>query len=172
MKISRLLLAAGVALAALTSLPRAQTTVQFPTTPWSGFAPARIECGSLLAANFNSSADQAIYISVPSATYAIDSIAISNPSVSLDTAVGGFYTAASKGGVAVVANTQAYSTLTTNDANTTGNYMTATLATAGSTTMFNGYAQANQISVLYLSLTTPQGAAATADVRVYCRPLY
>jgi hypothetical protein len=139
------------------------TTMQFPTMGWGGFAPARIECGELLGANMNSTADQAIPISFPSAKYVITEIDITNPSVSLTTAAGGFYSAASKGGVAIVSSGQAYSTLTTNAANTTGNEMTATLATAGNTTAFN-------LSQIYLSLTTAQGAAATADVRVYCRP--
>lgn len=150
----------------------AQTQYQFWNTPWQGYAPARIECGWLYGANMNSTADQAIPISVPSATYVLDSIWVSNPSISLTTAVGGFYTAASKGGVTVVANTQAYSTLTTNAANTTGNAFAVTLATAGQTTAFQGPTGTSAIKTLYLSLTTAQGAAATADVRVYCVPLY
>ena len=152
---------------------RAQSPIfQFPTTGWGGYAPNRIQCGTLTGANMNSTADQAIPLSVPTATYMIDSIAISNPSTSLTTAAGGFYSAASKGGVAVVASSQAYSTLTTNAANSTGNTMLATIATAGSTTAFNGAGQSSQIATLYLSLTTAQGAAATADIRVSCRPLY
>ncbi len=150
----------------------AQTNFQFPNAPWQAFAPSRVQCGWLYGANMNTTADQAIPMSVPSATYMIDSIAVSNPSVSLTTAAGGLYTAASKGGVAVVANTQAYSTLTTNAANTTGNSFLLTLATAGSTTDFQGPTQASAVNTLYLSLTTAQGAAATADVRVYCRPLF
>lgn len=149
----------------------AQTNFQFPNAPWQAYAPARIECGWLPGANFNTTADQAIPISVPSGTWMVDSITISNPSISLTTAAGGFYTAASKGGVAVVAAAQAYSSLTNHTANTTGNAMLATIATAGNTTMFNGYQQSSPINTLYLSLTTAQGAAATADVRVYCRPL-
>ena len=149
---------------------KAQVQQQFPTTPWNSFAPARIQCGVLKGANFNITTDQAIPISVPTATYMIDSIDISAPSVSLTTAQGGFYTAVSKGGVAVVASTQAYSSLTTNAANTTGNAMQATLATAGNTTEFAGYQQASRIQTLYFSLTTGQGAPATANIRVYCRP--
>lgn len=151
---------------------RAQTQVQFPNAPWNGFAPGKIECGWLLGANMNVTTDQAIPISVPSATYMIESIAISNPSVSLTTAAGGFYSAASKGGVAVVAAAQAYSGLTSNTANTTGNALLATIATAGNTTVFQGPSQTSPISTLYFSLTTAQGAAASADIRVYCRPLF
>lgn len=168
-------LAAGFAITAIGGQFRAeaQTQMQFPTTPWEGYAPATVQCGELLGANMNVTTDQAIPISVPSGTYIVDNITISNPSVSMTTAAGGFYSAASKGGVAIVASGQAYSTLTTNAANTTGNAMVATLATAGTTTAFGGYAAgANQISTIYLSLTTGQGAAATADVRVRCRALY
>lgn len=158
------LLAVSLALPA-SAATIAGSTTQFPTSPWGGFAPARVQCGQLLGANFNSTSDQAIPISVPSVNYMLDSITIDNASVSLDTAAGGFYTAASKGGAAVVANTQAYSTLTAAAANAAGSAMTATLATAGSTALFN-------LPTLYFSLTTGQGAAATANIRVYCRPLY
>ena len=161
----KFLLAGVVALlgghAALAQSP----TMQFPTSPWGGYAPARIECGRLLSANMNTTSDQAIPISVPSATWMVSEIVVSNPSRSMTTAAGGFYSGASKSGVAVVASGQAYSALTTANANATGNAMVATIATAGNTTAFN-------TKVLYLSLTTGQGAAATADVRVFCRTLY
>lgn len=146
---------------------------QFPTSPWNGYAPAVVQCGWLYGANMNVTTDQAITISVPSAAYSINSILISNPSVSLTTAAGGFYSAASKGGVAVVANTQTYSGLTTNAANTTGNLLAATLATAGLTTNFLAASSSTvNTNTLYFSLTTAQGAAATADIRVLCNPLY
>lgn len=163
------LLVVGLFLAGVAS---AQTQFQFPNSPWQAFAPNELQCGTLLGANFNVTTDQAIPISVPSALWAIDQISISNPSISLTTAQGGFYSGASKTGVTVVANTQAYSTLTTNAANTTGNYMQPTLSTAGNTTAFQGYAQTSQIKTLYLALTTAQGAAATADVRIYCHAIY
>ena len=166
-------IAAAALLAVAAILPAdAQTQIQFPTAPWGGYAPTHIECGRLLGANMNVTTDQAIPISVPSATYLVDSIVVSNPSVSLTTAAGGVYSAASKGGVAIVGSGQAYSGLTSNSANTTGNALGLTIATAGLTTAFQGYAQTSQISTIYLSLTTGQGAAATADVRVYCKPLF
>ena len=158
----------GLALAlGLASSALAQgTQFQFPTAPWGGYAPGQIECGRLLGANFNTTADQAIPISVPSPIYAVEFIWVSNPSVSLTTAAGGIYSAASKGGVAVVASSQAYSVLTTNAANTSGNGLLLTLATAGGNqTIYN-------VNTMYLSLTTAQGAAATADVRVVCDALY
>lgn len=141
----------------------AQTQYQFPTSPWSAFAPGTVQCGWLIGANMNTTADQAIPVSFPSVNYRIGAITVSNPSVSLTTAVGGFYPAASKGGTAIVANSQVYSGLTTNAANTAGNQLSVTLASA--TTMYN-------LRTVYFSLTTPQGAAATADIRILCNPLY
>lgn len=139
---------------------------QFPTTPWQSYAPARVQCGKLAGANFNSaSADQAIPISAPSALYMLDAITINNASLSLTTAAGGFYTAAAQGGVALVAATQAYSTLTSAANDAAGSAMSATIATAGAT-------NALDLPVIYFNLTTAQGAAATADIRAFCRPLY
>lgn len=172
MRLKNLLAAAAVAAFALIGQARAQTQYQFPTTPWSAYAPAEVQCGLLYGANMNTTADQAIPISVPTGTWMVDTIVVSNPSVSLTTAAGGIYSAASKGGVAIVSSGQSYSALTTNAANATGNALLLTISTAGATTMFQGYAQASRIGTAYLSLTTGQGAAATADVRVYCRPLY
>jgi hypothetical protein len=143
----------------------AQTAMQFPTTPWGGYAPARVQCGALTGANMNVTTDQAIPISVPSRLYMLDAITINNASVSLTTAAGGFYTAASKGGTIVVAAAQAYSTLTAAANDASGSAMSATIATAGAN-------NALDVTTLYFSLTTAQGAAATADIRVFCRPLY
>lgn len=154
---------------------RAQGTVQqFPMTPWNAYAPARIQCGELLSANFNTTSDQAIPISVPTNGYMVDSILIDSPSTSLTTAEGGFYTAASKSGVTLVASSQVYSALTTNAVNTTGNALLATLTTASNTTAFSGNLNTSNtpITTVYLSLSTAQGAAATANVRVFCRPMF
>lgn len=92
------------------------------------------------------------------ATFIIDNIRACNASISLTTAVGGIYTAASKGGIAVVANTQGYSALT---GPTLG--VALTLAPAGLDEL--------TADALYLNLTTPQGAPATADVFVFGMPL-
>ena len=172
----KMLLAAVCALAFAGSA-MAQTNGQFPQTPWNAFAPARIQCGWLYGANMNVTTDQAIPISVPSGIWVLDSITVDEvfplqPLVSLTTAQGGFYTGAGKTGITVVASTQAYSTITTNAVNTTGNVVGMTLATAGTTTAFQGPTQTSPIKTLYLSLTTAQGAAATANVRVFCKPLY
>ena len=124
-----------------------------------------MQCGELLGANMNTAADQPIYISAPTALYSLASIEVSNASVSLLTAAGGIYTAVAKGGAAVVAANQAYSTLTAAATNAAGSTLLLTIATAGSTAYFN-------LGTLYFALTTPQGAAATADIRVRCTPLY
>ena len=67
--------------------------------------------GELIGANMNSTGDQQIVIFSAPAKYIIRRIVATNASISLTTAVGGIYTAVSKGGTAVVANSQAYSTL-------------------------------------------------------------
>ena len=114
--------------------------------------------GSLIAADFNSTADQKITIFSNPSKYIIRRIVVTNASVSLSTAAGGIYTAVSKGGTAVVAAAQAYSTLTGSTL-----FLDLTLNGTGnaSTTV------KSSIPNLYLSLTTAQGTAATADVYVY-----
>lgn len=110
--------------------------------------------GRLIGANMNSTSDQAITIA--SASYIITAIVVTNASVNLTTAAGGVYTAAAKGGTAVVAAGQVYSALTA---------ATKQLALTLNDT------DRRTVSTLYLSLTTGQGSAATADVYVYGRPL-
>jgi hypothetical protein len=85
-------------------------------------------------------------------------IVVTNASISLTTAAGGVYTAASKGGTAVVASSQAYSSLSASTL-----FLDLTLSTTGSAST----TVKSSIPNLYLSLTTAQGAAATADVYVY-----
>jgi hypothetical protein len=108
----------------------------------------------LTSANMNSTADQALTKLLGFTNFQVTRIRVNNASISLTTAAGGFYTAASKGGVTVVAAAQAYSALT---ASTLG--MEATIAAAGMATLTTG--------ALFLSLTTAQGSAATADIFVY-----
>lgn len=114
--------------------------------------------GRLLAANMNSTADQAI--ALPAGSWVITQIYAAKGSVSLTTAAGGVYTGAGKTGTAAVAAAQVYTALTgtaTDVATLTPNATpTVTLAAAG--------------TGLYLSLTTGQGSAATADIFVYGRP--
>jgi hypothetical protein len=113
--------------------------------------------GRLIGANMNSTADQAVPLFVAgNQNFQVTAIVVRNPSTSLTTAVGGFYSAASKGGTAIVANSQVYSAAT--GATTVEN---TTIAAAGLAASFASG------TPVYLSLTTAQGAAATGDVYVY-----
>ena len=117
----------------------------------------QILLGELISADMNSTADQQIVIFSAPAKYIIRRIVVTNASISLTTAVGGIYPQVSKGGTAIVANSQAYSSL-----NATTKFIDLTIA--------SGYTSGGSILTaksIYLSLTTPQGAAATADVYVY-----
>ncbi len=109
----------------------------------------------LIGANMNATTDQAFvpYLWTPGSTYLIERIRVVNASTSLTLAAGGIYTAASKAGNALVAAGQAYSTLT---GPTIG--LDLTVAAVG-----NGQQTVTPI----LSLTTAQGAAATADFYIY-----
>lgn len=114
--------------------------------------PVRV-IGTLLGANMNSTADQAITLAAGS--WKIEGVYATKPSVSLTTAAGGVYTSTAKGGTAIVAAGQVYSGLVA-ATDVIGCTMAATPTVTNNT--------------VYLSLTTAQGAAATADVFVYGRP--
>ena len=112
---------------------------------------------TLLNADFNNTGDQAIALPSALLAFQLTGILVANASISLTTAVGGFYPLASKTGSPIVAAAQAYSTLTA--------------ATLLMNTTLTAYAQAQNFSrtqledwAIYLSLTTAQGVAATADV--------
>lgn len=111
--------------------------------------------GKLIGANMNVTTDQAIELT---AACVVTDIIVTNASVSLTTAAGGIYSAISKGGTAIIAAAQAYSALTA-----------ATIAIKLSSTpswmrIATG-SNATPLSI-WLSLTTGQGTAATADVYV------
>lgn len=108
--------------------------------------------GQLLGANLNTTADQPIAIGLAGSTYVIDRIVITNASASLSLAAGGFYTAASKGGVAIVAAGQVYSSLTG-----AGKVLAATIAVPDTRTE----------ATIYFALTVAQGGAATADIYIF-----
>lgn len=108
-------------------------------------------------ADFNDTGDQAIPIPAAITAFQLTGIVITNASLSLTTAVGGFYPQASKSGTPIVAATQAYSTLTTGQ-----KLLNATLASFGSTTRFSAVNLPD--AAIYFALTTPQGVAATADI--------
>lgn len=114
--------------------------------------------GKLIAANMNVTTDQQITMFSNPYKFVLRRIVVTNASTSLTTAAGGIYTAVSKGGTAVVAASQAYSTLTTSAL-----FLDLTLNTAGSANI----TVKSSVPNLYLSLTTAQGGAATADVYVY-----
>lgn len=123
--------------------------------PPGGYSsPSPVRCiGQLIGANFNSTADQTI--TLDSGQWKIEGVYVSGASLSLTTASGGVYTSAAKGGTAIVAAGQAYSSLTTST-DTLSATMAATPTVTGN---------------IYLSLTTAQGAAATASVFVFGRPV-
>lgn len=114
--------------------------------------------GKLIAANMNVTTDQQITMFSNPSKFVLRRIVVTNASTSLSTAAGGIYTAVSKGGTAVVAASQAYSTLTTSAL-----FLDLTLNTASSANI----TVKSSVPNLYLSLTTAQGSAATADVYVY-----
>lgn len=106
---------------------------------------------TLIGADMTLTTDQALAKAFGFTNYIIDRIIVNNASLSLAAAVGGIYTAASKGGTAVVGSGQVYSALTG---------ATPTLAlTLADTSLRTG-------ASLILSLTVPQLLAATADFRV------
>ncbi len=115
--------------------------------------------GKKIGANMNVTTDQAIPLSPQAGIFIFDKIIVTNASISLTTAVGGVYNAASKT-TAIVANSQVYSALTA-----TNKWVLLTLANTALTDTFD----AATLTSIYLSLTTAQGAAATADVYVYGR---
>jgi hypothetical protein len=138
----------------------ARTNLGVPATTMVGV----FLLGELLAADFNVTTDQNITLTLPTGltNWVIESIVVSNASISLTTAVGGIYTAPAKAGVAVVSGSQRYAGLTGSPVDQDGS---ALLLTIDQTIMLN-------LTILYFSLTTPQGVAATADLHVYARALW
>ncbi len=122
-------------------------------SPTSSF-PGYVLLGKLAGANFNSTADQAIAVGSGTIKYIIKDIVVVNASTSLTLAVGGFYAAANKT-TAIVANTQLFSALTASS-----KYVSTTLNALVGTDV-------RTETTLYLSLTTGQGGAATADVYIF-----
>lgn len=112
---------------------------------------------SLLSADMDSIADQAIQIPSDITAFSITGILVTNSNVSLTVAAGGFYPETSKGGTAIVAASQVYSSLTS-----ASKLLSCTLT---GTVAATRYDRSNVPDwAIYLSLTTAQGAAANADV--------
>jgi len=116
-------------------------------------SPANLFVVKLAGANLNSNTDQAI-AGFP-AKYLIMDVVATNCSGSASTAVGGIYTAGSKGGNQVIYSGQGYSSLTGSTS-----LLKCDFASGALETIYTS-------SQLYFSLTTPQGAAMTADIYVY-----
>lgn len=104
--------------------------------------------------DMNTTADQPLNFSGYS-NVIVRRVTVTSATISLTTATGGIYTAASKGGVQLVPSTQVYSALTTST-----KFVDLTLQNAALNTVLNG-------QTVFFSLTTPQGSAATARVCVY-----
>jgi hypothetical protein len=114
--------------------------------------------GRLIGANMNSTSDQPfVWLAAPSMSYRVTRVTCTNASTSLTTAAGGVYTASAKGGTAIVAGSQLYSALTGSTL-----ALDLTIAATPSNTFYSSATAAP-----ILSLTTAQGAAATADCYVY-----
>ena len=112
--------------------------------------------------NLNSTGDTNVVIPLPAGftRYAVVSVRVVNASVSLTAAKIGIYTAASQGGVALLAQT-ALSGITSASANVANDMATLTpIATAYLTN-----------SSIYLNVGTAQGSAATADISIQIIPL-
>lgn len=107
--------------------------------------------------NLNTTNDQSL--PMRSSKYVIRRVVVVNASASPTLAVGGFYTAASKGGTAIIANTQVYTVLTA-----TTKWVDMTLATILTTDV-------RTETTLYFALTTAQGSACTADIYIFGDPL-
>jgi len=108
----------------------------------------------------NSTADQSIPLMA--GTWKVEGVYFTKPSVTLaaSAAAGGVYSAAAKGGTAIVAAAQSYGSglVAATDVLGPPTAATATITSATGTTP------------VYLSLTTAHGSAATADVFVFGRP--
>jgi hypothetical protein len=111
---------------------------------------------SLIGANMNAITDQALTKAFIFNKYRVTRVMVfGNNGTSLTAAAGGIYTGAGKTGSAIVAASQAYTAITATDKG-----MDATLALTDRFT-----------AAPVLSLTTPQGATATADFYLIGVPL-
>lgn len=114
-----------------------------------------------VSVDLNSTSDQAVTLELPDgfSRYRIASaIVTNNTSANASSAVGGIYTAASKGGTAIVDAAQTYLLLTTDTRN-----QVLTISTAGVQIM-------NDLT-LFFSLSTPAGVAATGELIITAYPI-
>jgi hypothetical protein len=112
---------------------------------------------TLFNADFNSTNDQPLVVQSAVQVFQLTGLIITNATRSLTAAIGGFYSAASKGGSAIVSAGQVYTVLTGPNL-----LMQATLTTFANSARFSAaLLTANQI---FFSLSTPQGVVANADI--------
>ena len=114
----------------------------------------------LFSADFNTIADQPIVIPASITAFRLAAIFITNASISLTTAAGGFYPQPAKVGTPLVVSGQVYSSLTTPNI-----LLSATLNTQVLTTRYSSAVLPNM--TIYFSLTTAQGVAAVADIYIF-----
>ena len=147
---------------AVTTLPVTNcgfTTITGATTaivPEFKTAGARV-LFKLISADMDSTADQQFTKVGAFTSYIIESQRAVNASTSLTTAQGGTYAAAGKTTLLLGATTQVYT------ANTS--------ATTGTTPVFTAAGSGVRTETPYLSLTTAQGAPATADFYIFGVPI-
>lgn len=108
-------------------------------------------------ADFNDTNDQPLLLPSTMTAFMLTGLLVTNAPVSLTTAVGGFYPQAFKAGTPLVGAFQVYSFLTSASL-----LLSCTLAAPVPTTRYSRTSLPDW--AIYLSLTTPQGQAATADV--------
>ena len=114
--------------------------------------------GSIFGADFNSTGDQPLVLPASINAFQLTGIIVTNASVSLNAAFGGFYPLSSKAGSPIVLASQSYAALTASSL-----LMQPTLTAFATTTRFSS-AILTGLWAIYLSLTVPQGSTATADV--------
>lgn len=129
-----------------------------------GAPPTQERVLGALNASFNDTNDQPIPIPKTISVFCVTRIIVTNASSSLTVAAGGFYSGASKTGVTMVAAAQTYTLLTAPSL-----LLNPTLTALGSGVRFST-ANLTELDTdywkLFLSLTTGQGSAATADIFV------
>ena len=114
--------------------------------------------GAIFGADFNTTSDQPIVLPSSINAFQLTGIIVTNASISLTTAFGGFYPLTSKAGSPIVSASQGYSALTSSSV-----LLQPTLTTFAMTTRFSNAILTN-LWAIYFSLTIPQGATASADV--------
>ncbi len=109
------------------------------------------------AADMAVTTDQPLIMANSLTKYTVEKIIVTNASTDMTLlgALGGFYTAASKGGTSIVASSQAYAALTA-----ASKYLSLTLQSIIGTDVLTS-------SQLYLSLSTAASSACTADIYVF-----